>query len=129
MLNRSIHATARDSVSNGNRVHARRTADGRNKSARRFRDLINAYTAEIGGGDLSEADRALVRACASLTQRCEVMQADCVSGKPVSDEDLVRISNVLARTLAQLQARASKAKAKSEPSLQDYMRQINEAAQ
>jgi hypothetical protein len=112
---RSIHSTARDSVSNGNSIHARRSADGRTKSARRFRDLINAYTAEIGGGDLSEADKALVRACASLTQRCEQMQALTVSGGAVSDEDLVRISNVLSRTLGQLQARSAKAKAKSKP--------------
>jgi hypothetical protein len=109
----------RDVVSNGNRIHSRGGVDGRTKAARRFRDLIDAFTAEIGGGDLSEADKALVRACASLAQRCEVMQADSVSGKAVDDEQLVRISNVLARTLAQLQARANKAKPK--PSMADYL--------
>jgi hypothetical protein len=55
--------------------------DGRSSTARRFRDLVAAFEAEIGG-NLTEVERGLVKQAAALTIRAERPQADIVNGKP-----------------------------------------------
>jgi hypothetical protein len=125
MLNRSYHAKARDSVSNGSRIHVR-GVDLRKKSARRFRDILANLTVEMNGADLTEADRALLRTAATLIQKSEGMQADSARGLPVEEEALTRLANVLSRCLAELKARAKPAR---EPSMAEYIRQTSGAPQ
>jgi hypothetical protein len=80
--------------------------DARSTGARRFRDVMQALIDELGGESaLDEAARLLVRQAATLTVRLETVQAAVVGGGDVNDEDLVRLANVLARTLGKLRAK------------------------
>lgn len=50
--------------------------DGRSPWARRFRDLIELHTTDLGGVDvLSEAQRSLVRRCATIEVELEYQEA------------------------------------------------------
>jgi hypothetical protein len=86
----------RSSLTNGSKTH--HGVDERSAGARRFRDLVAAYTAEIGG-TLSESESGLIRQAAALALRCEGLQAAIVRGEPVDDDLLVRISGTAKRLL------------------------------
>ncbi len=91
--------TARSRVTNGRRTLE--GVDGRSASARRFRDLLESFSAEYGGvGSLNETTRALIRQAASLTIRAEQLQAAIVRGEPVDPDELIRLTNTARRTLA-----------------------------
>jgi hypothetical protein len=90
--------TARSRVTNGKPFDG---VDGRSANARRFRDLIDAFSRDLGGmSQLSEADRSLVRQAATLTVRSEQLQAAIVRGEPVDPDELIRLTNTARRTLA-----------------------------
>jgi hypothetical protein len=85
-------------VTNGNRLLP--GIDGRSKSARRYRDLIRAYAGDLGGeANLTEIQRSAVRQAAALTVQSESMQAQIIRGEMVDADQLVRVSNLLARML------------------------------
>jgi hypothetical protein len=74
-------STTRAAVSNGSRLHAK-GIDGRTRDARRFRDLVDSFSASRGGESaLSEADKALVRTAAALAVKAERMQAGDRQGR------------------------------------------------
>ncbi len=51
--------------------------DGRSSWARRIKDLIGAHIADLGGGDMiSEAERSIVRRCATLEAALEQMEIE-----------------------------------------------------
>ena len=76
--------------------------DGRTAAARRYRDLVRAYTDELGG-NLSALQGIRVDHAAALTVRLEQLHtAIAAGGQDVSDEDLVRVSNALRRELSAL---------------------------
>ena len=86
-----------------NRPHTLRNVDGRSMAARRYRDIAIAVTDDLGGADkLSESTKILVRQVAALTVQTETLQSKIVAGEDVDDEQLVRLSNVLGRTLQRL---------------------------
>lgn len=92
--------TARSRVRNGRSLFAE-GGDGRTAWSRRFRDLIEAHTADLGG-DLSEAQASLVRRASALEVQLEQLEADWTSGAPASPGDLdiySRLSNTLRRHL------------------------------
>jgi hypothetical protein len=67
----------RSSVSNGSRLFAVAGLDGRSQTARRFRDLVEIWTSDLGGPDLlSEGQRQLIRRAASLSIMAEAIEAD-----------------------------------------------------
>jgi hypothetical protein len=67
----------RSSVSNGSRLFAVAGLDGRTQTARRFRDLIEEISNDLGGPDrLSEGQRQLIRRAASLSIMAESIEAD-----------------------------------------------------
>jgi hypothetical protein len=71
------HLTHRSSVSNGSRLFAVAGLDGRTQTARRFRDLIEIWTNDLGGPDLlGEGQRQLIRRAASLSIMAESIEAD-----------------------------------------------------
>jgi hypothetical protein len=108
----------RSAVSNGSRVLD--GVDGRSSAARRFRDLALSFASELGGESaLTEPQKALVRHAAALTIQSEALHASIVRGEPVDSEQLVRVSNTLARTLKDLGI-LTKAKVVP-PSLKDYL--------
>jgi len=96
-------ANIRSKVTNGSRRHQKGATDGRSASARRFRDLIAGFAAPYGGeAALTVGEQALVRNAAALTLKLEQMQADAAAGRPVDSEQLTRLANSAARTLASL---------------------------
>jgi hypothetical protein len=69
----------RSSVSNGSRLFAIAGIDGRSQTSRRFRDLVEVMTIDLGGPDLmSEAKRQLIRRAATLSIMAEAIEADVV---------------------------------------------------
>jgi hypothetical protein len=91
--------TNRSRVTNGTRMLE--GVDGRSPTARRYRDLVESFTHDLGGmAQLSEADRSLVRQAATLTVRSEQLQAAIVRGEPVDPDELIRLTNTTRRTLA-----------------------------
>jgi hypothetical protein len=111
--------TARAAISNGTRLLE--GVDGRSASARRYRDLVESFTADLGGFGLTNADMALVRQAAATTMRAEQLQAEIVRGDAVDSDMLVRLSNASARILAAL--RAKRPGKPTGPTLQEYLAQ------
>lgn len=94
--------------------------NGNSAQARRYRDLYTAFVADLGGeAAATEAERALCRQAAALTVRSEAVMADLVRGAPVDDEQMTRLMNSTARTLAALRRRAKPMKA---PDLRAYLK-------
>ncbi|MDT2022816.1 hypothetical protein [Methylocella sp. CPCC 101449] len=120
----SAIATTRSKVSNGTRLLE--NVDGRSSLARRFRDLYRAYEAEIGGA-LNEIDRGLIRQAASLSLRAERMQAAVVRGEEVDNDALIRLSGESRRIMASLRTKATKRRPSGPPSVDDYLRNRQEA--
>jgi hypothetical protein len=100
--NTTACATTRSSISNGTRLL--QNVDGRSASARRFRDLVQAYEAEVGG-TLSELERGLVRQAAILSLKTEQMQESIVRGENVDSDTLIRLSGEARRILTSLRKR------------------------
>jgi hypothetical protein len=93
---------SRSKVSNGSAIH--QNVDERSAGARRFRDLIAAYSA--GLGELNEFDFALVRQAAALTLKSEQMQAALAAGADVDPDALIRLAGESRRSLAAVSAKA-----------------------
>jgi hypothetical protein len=113
--------TARSAVSNGSRLLA--GVDGRSAPARRFRDLMKEFTAELGGDAImTEPMRALVRQAAAVTVEAEKMQTAIIRGDAVDTEQLVRVTNTLARLMNVLKTKAKASKAGQRTELSEYLR-------
>ena len=71
----------RSAVANGTRLFAVGGIDGRALTARRFRDLIQTFSADLGGpGVISEGQMQLVRRAAALSIMAESIEADLARG-------------------------------------------------
>ena len=58
--------------------------DGRSATARRFRDLVNAFVADMGGLDrCSQIKLGLVRRLAATTVQAETLEARMVNGEAI----------------------------------------------
>jgi len=88
--------TTRSRVSNRSRILP--GVDGRSATARRFRDICRAYELQAGG-NVTEVELDLIRQAAALVVRSEQMQAALILGKPVNNDELVRISSTAKRLL------------------------------
>jgi hypothetical protein len=95
----------RSAITNGNVLHSNAAQiDGRGHNARRFRDLVSAFS--DGFGELTEADRALIKTAATLALKMELLQADLVAGLPVDADQLIRLAGTSKRALAGVAAKA-----------------------
>ena len=93
--------TLRSAVSNGTKLHAE--ADGRSAWSRRFRDLILAHTADLGGrANMSEAQLALVRRASALEVTLEEMEGRMSEGHAVDLDKFGRAAGNLRRILPEL---------------------------
>ena len=108
----------RSAVSNGSKLH--QNVDARSAGARRFRDLVASFAADLGD-NLSESDMALVRTAAGLTLKSEQMQADLAAGLPVDSDALIRLASTSRRALAAVSAKAIERKPAGTMTLQDYL--------
>ena len=109
----------RDAVSNGRLLP--KGVDLRSVEGRGFLHLVESYTAELGGS-LSEVERVMVKQCAAISMRCEVLQAKLVAGEDVDTDDIIRLTSESRRILSDLKAKTAKNKPAG-PSLQDFLAQ------
>jgi len=94
--------------------------DLRSSSARRFRDLVRSYEAELGG-NLTELERGLIKQAAALSLRTEQMQEAIVRGDAVDADALIRLSSEARRILTSLQKRQSRTNAPAPTSIGDLV--------
>lgn len=99
----------RSRITNGTQLLA--GVDGRAPAARRFRDLLNGFAADLGGFDsLSLFDKTSLRNCAGMALRLEQMQAAIARGDSgVSTDELIRLAGSLNRILENVIQRHAKA--------------------
>jgi len=71
--------------------------DGRSRSARRFRDLVNTYMTQTGG-----RHEELCKQAASLVLQRELMDTALVRGEHVDPLQHVRLCGAINRTIAKL---------------------------
>jgi hypothetical protein len=110
--------STRSAVGNRSRLH--RGGDGRTASARRFKDLVEDFSGPLGGyAALSQADAVLVREVAARTIEAELVQSRLANDQSVDPDVSVRLGNILARLLAQVERRR-KALAPKPPTLAEY---------
>jgi hypothetical protein len=93
--------------------------DGRTVNARRYRDLVIAFEAEVGVGSLTESEKSLIRQAAALTLRAEELQSALVLGEDIDTDLLVRLSGTAKRILLSIGAKGDKRKPVDGPSLDD----------
>lgn len=74
--------------------------DGRSAPARRFRDVVRAFAAELeAAGPISEADRSLIRRAAALTIQLEGLEASWAEAGGDIDPETLRTYQLAAGTL------------------------------
>ena len=93
--------------------------DGRSATARRFRDLVNAFVADMGGLDrCSEVRLGLVRRLAATTVQAEMLEARMVNGEAIDITTLC----TLASTTVRLSQRLGLERARNvTPSVSQYL--------
>jgi hypothetical protein len=95
--------------------------DGRSPGARRFRDLVNAYVADMGGRDnCSEVKLGLLRRLAATTVLAEAMEAKAVNGETVDVSTFCNLASTTVR-LAQRVGIERVPKDVSPPSVDSYV--------
>jgi hypothetical protein len=72
--------------------------DGRSSAARRFRDLVNSYIADMGGADsCSDIKLGLLRRLAAVTVQAEVLEAKMINGEQVDIATLCTLASTTVR--------------------------------
>lgn len=95
----------RSAVTNGARILV--GVNGCTALARRYRDLVDCLTSEIGEG-ATEIELLQARAAAGLQLHAEEMSARIIRGEPVNSEEVTRAGNAAIRAVAQLRRRPPK---------------------
>ena len=94
---------ARSRLSNGTRGMVLPGIDQRSAIARRYRDVMCAIIADLGGESrLSEARLQLIRRFSALVVQAEMMEAALVDGKPFDSSAHAHISSTLVRLAARV---------------------------
>jgi hypothetical protein len=92
----------RAAVSNGTRLLPG-SVDGRSRFARRYRDLVQDISVDLGGADrLSTLQHQLIRRAAALASQCELIEADIAAGRPADLERFASAIALLTRVSRQL---------------------------
>jgi hypothetical protein len=95
--------THRSSITNGTRLFAPDTTDGRSIMARRFRDLVDDIATDLGGKDhLSTGQLQLIRRAAMMGVQCEILEAEAVAGKPFDVDVFGQLTDRLGRCFQRL---------------------------
>ena len=93
----------RSAVSNGNRLFAPDSVDGRSVAARRFHDILEQIQADLGGADrMSEGQRQLCRRAATMSMQCELMEAEAVAGRVFDVDCFGQLCDRLGRCLQRI---------------------------
>jgi hypothetical protein len=100
--------------------------DGRSKVARRFKDVLNEITGDLGGADrLSEGQRQIARRVAMLSVQCELLEAQAVAGGEFDIERYGMMTDRLGRAFQRLGLH--RVARDVTPSLDDILRQHRDA--
>jgi hypothetical protein len=75
------------------------------KLSRRYVELCEQFAAEVGDAGLTATGRMLVQQAASLSLRCEQMQAAIIRGKPVDVDTTIRLTSEVRRILAAIRSK------------------------
>lgn len=75
--------------------------DGRSHQARRFKEILAALSADLGGG-LTEAQQAIAARAATLAIWCEAAESDFANGQPFDVATYATSANAMRRLLADL---------------------------
>jgi hypothetical protein len=93
--------TNRSRITNGSAILE--GIDGRSAPARRFRDVLAAIVADLGGAErLSEGQRQLARRCSMLSVECEKIESEGVQGKPIDLDAYGALTDRLGRAFQRL---------------------------
>lgn len=118
--------TNRSAVTNGTRLLS--GVDGRSPLARRYRDLVREFTADLGGEEsVTEPIRAMIRQAAAVTVEAERLQASIIREEVVDTEQLVRVTNTLTRLMNSLKAKAKPIRTQKRMSLKERLMAKQEA--
>jgi hypothetical protein len=109
---------ARSRLSNGTRGMVLPGIDQRSAIARRYRDVMCAIIADLGG-ESSEARLQLIRRFSALVVQAETMEAALVDGKPFDSSAHAHISSTLVRLAARVGL--NRVPKNVTPSLHDYL--------
>jgi hypothetical protein len=98
----SRKSRGRSRVTNGNELFVEPT-DRRTAISRRFRDILSAIVADLGGADrLSEGQRQLARRVALMSMQCENMEARSVGGAEIDLDMYGQLSDRIGRACQRL---------------------------
>jgi hypothetical protein len=98
-------------------------ADGRTSAARRFRDLVRSYIADMGGLDrCSEIKLGLLRRLAATTVQAELLEARMVNGEQIDIGQLCTLASTTVRIASRL-GLERRAKPVT-PTVKDYLEHI-----
>jgi hypothetical protein len=75
--------------------------DGRSTMARRFREIVSGIEADLGG-DLTEAQRALLARAATLAVWAEEREAELAKGEEFDAQAYATVANAMRRLLSDL---------------------------
>jgi hypothetical protein len=90
----------RSAVSNGTKLFCVDGLDGRSQVARRFRDLVEVMTLDLGGADrLSEGQKQLIRRAATLAIMSESVEADLCRNMAFDADQYGQLCDRLGRCL------------------------------
>jgi alkylhydroperoxidase family enzyme len=79
--------------------------DGRTIQAKRFQQLLGGLSAEFD--NISAPDKSLIRNAAFLVLKCEDLQAQHLRGEPVANDEIIRLSALLNRSMLALKRRSA----------------------
>jgi hypothetical protein len=101
---------------------------GTSSTARRFRDLVNAFIADMGGADqCSEIKLNLLRRLASVVVQSELIEARMINGEQVDIGTLCTLASTTVRLSQRLGI--ERVPRDVSPSLVDYLEQQQRAAE
>lgn len=116
----SASQKARSRLSNGSTLHL--FGDGRSAGARRFRDLVAEFAAEVGGMiSLPASAQQLIRRLAQVSVELELIEAQRASGAAIDPVAFVTLVNSQRRLLRDLEG-LKKRHGPKQPTLQDHLR-------
>jgi hypothetical protein len=96
--------------------------DGRSAGARRFRDLLHEFAAELGGvASLPASSAQLVRRLAQISVELEILEATRAAGQAIDATAFTRLANLQRRLLRDLAALKAQA-APQRPTLEEHIR-------
>lgn len=125
----NMHARQRSKVTNGKRLFADATVDGRGVWVRRMRDLISLHVNDLGGVDaISTAEHSICRRAATITTELELLEkkfAIANGADPASLDLYLRAANSLRRMLEAIGVKYDPSRARDVTKYPDIIKELD----